>query len=112
MKKLFFIALFAVTSTATFAANNTIESTVVTTVVGNDVDAMLASYEKYVDKYIATMKKVKAGDPTAMLEYAKLLKQAQDLQKKLDKMKDDMSDAQMARLLKINKKLAKAAQSI
>ena len=76
MKKLVFLALLAVSSTTSFAADFTVENYAFIGVNAddNDVDALIASYEKYVNKYIATMKKVKAGDPTAMTEYAKLLK--------------------------------------
>ena len=103
----------AATGTA-FAAGNTVNLNQVNIVnaVNDDVDDMIASYDKYVDKYIATMKKVKEGDADAMLEYGKLLKQAQDLQKKIEKVKDEMTQAQLAKFTKVMNKLAKAAQSL
>lgn len=114
MKKLLLLTLLVVTSTTSFAADFTVENyTFIGVNAGdNNIDALIASYDKYVDKYIATMKKVKAGDPTAMTEYAKLLKQAQDLQKKLEKVEDEMTEAQAAKFNKITLKLAKAAEEM
>ena len=72
------------------------------------VDKMLASYDSYVNQYIALYKKAKEGDPKALQEYPKLLKKAQDFQSKLEKVKDDMTTAQVTKLMKINKKLLNA----
>ena len=74
----------------------------------DSVDDMLNEYEKYVDRYIATLKKAQAGDMSAMAEYAKLLEQAQKLQEKIEKMQGDMSATQVARYAKITSKLANA----
>ncbi len=114
MKKILFVALFAVTTTTSFATNYNVGEPVIASVnaVNDEVDDMIASYSKYVDKYIATMKKVKEGDVTAMGSYAKLLKQAQDLQAKIDKVKDDMTEAQLAKFQKVMLKLAKAAEDL
>ena len=74
----------------------------------SDVDKLLDSYDKYVDKYIKLLKKAQAGDPTAIIEYAKVLKQAQDLEKKLNKCEGEMDSAQIERYSKITAKLTKA----
>ena len=44
-----------------------------------DWDSMLDSYEQYVNKYIALLKKASNGDMTAMAEYAGLMQKAQEL---------------------------------
>jgi hypothetical protein len=75
-----------------------------------DVDAALDEYEQYVNKYIRMMKKASKGDPTAIAEYAEMLQSAQNFQEKLDNAKEDFTSAQMARLVKIEAKLMKAAQ--
>lgn len=78
---------------------------------GNDWDALLDSYESYVNQYIKTMEKAKAGDATALTSYASMLKKSQDLQKKLENASSDMTPEQLARYQKINAKLLKAMQS-
>ena len=102
----------AVNSTiATNTVENGSESAVVAA-VNNSIDDLIASYDKYVDRYIAVMKKVKAGDASAMTEYAKLLKQAQDLQAKIEKAKGQMTEAQLAKYVKVLNKMNKALQSM
>ena len=54
------------------------------------------------------MKKVQAGDMSAMTEYAKLAEQAQKLAEKVEKVADNMSAAQIARYTKITQKMANA----
>ena len=73
-----------------------------------DWNALLKSYEQYVDKYIALMKKASNGDMSAMAEYASLLSKAQDLSKKMEKAKGQMSVSQWEKYNKITMKMAKA----
>lgn len=75
-----------------------------------DWNALLKSYEQYVDKYIALMKKVSNGDMSAMAEYASLLSKAQDLSKKMEKAKGQMSVSQWEKYNKITMKMAKAIE--
>lgn len=75
-----------------------------------DWDSMLDSYEQYVNKYIALMKKASNGDVTAMTEYAGFLQKAQELSDKMENAQGDMSASQWARYMKITKKMTKAAQ--
>ncbi len=113
MKKIFIAALlFAAVGTAN-AANTQVTVQVNTVNVVNDgIDATIASYEKFVNKYIACVKKVKGGDMTAAVELAKLAKQAEDIQKKLEKQADEMTEAQAAKLVKLSEKMLKAAQEM
>ena len=75
-----------------------------------DWDSMLDSYEQYVNKYIALMKKASNGDVTAITEYAGFLQKAQELSDKMENAQGDMSASQWARYMKITKKMTKAAQ--
>ena len=43
-----------------------------------DWDALLTSYERYVDKYISYVKKAAKGDMTALAEYPSLMEKAQE----------------------------------
>lgn len=83
----------------------------VTVADSDDWDSVLDSYEKFVNQYIKTLEKAKAGDATALASYAKLLKKAQDLQTKLDNASDEMTEEQLARYSKLSLKLANAVQN-
>lgn len=72
-------------------------------------DAVLDSYEEYVDQYIALLKKAKEGDMTALSEYPALLEKANDFSSKLSNADSELSTSQMARYTKITAKMTKAA---
>lgn len=75
-------------------------------------DALLKSYEGYIDNYIKLMKKAKRGDLTAMASYTEYMQKAMDLQEKIEEAKGDLSVSQAAKLLKLQSKLAQAAAEI
>ena len=75
-----------------------------------DWDAMLDSYEEYVDKYISLLKKAGEGDMTAMTEYPALMSKAQEFCDKMENAKGSMSASQLVRYTKITEKMLKAAQ--
>ena len=77
-----------------------------------DWDAMLDSYEEYVDKYISCAKKASSGDMAALQEYASLMEKAQEISDKMDDAKDEMSASQWARYMKITNKMASAASQM
>ena len=77
-----------------------------------DVEAMLDSYDRYVTKYIAVMKKVAQNDASALAEYPSLMEQCNDLTEKLQRCKDDMSPAQWNRFNKITMRMAEAANNM
>lgn len=77
-----------------------------------DWDALLNSYEQYVDKYISYMKKAAKGDMSALSEYPALMEKAQDFSNKMSGAQGDMSAAQWARYMKITTKMTKAAQEM
>lgn len=73
---------------------------------------MLNSYEKFVDKYIACLKKATNGDMSAYAEVATLMQEAQDFGDKIEKARDDMSAADWGRYMKITSKLSTAAMQM
>ena len=73
-------------------------------------DSTSDSYQQYVNKYIALMKKASNGDMTAMAEYAGLMQKAQELSDKISGAQGDMSASQWARYVKITTKMTTAAQ--
>lgn len=75
-------------------------------------DAVLDSYEQYIDKYIKVLKKVNAGDMNAYSEMADLMEKCEELSEQIDDAEDEMSVAQMARFQKIAAKMATAASQI
>lgn len=84
-------------------------------VFGNDSedwDAVLKSYENYIDQYIKLMKKAKNGDASAMTEYAEMMEKATDLAEKMESAGDDLSTAQMNKFMKLQTKLANAAMEM
>ena len=77
-----------------------------------DWDAVLDDYEKYVDKYIALLKKANQGDMSALSEYAGMMEKAQELGEKMKDAQGEMSSAQWSRYTRILQKMTNAAQSM
>lgn len=76
-----------------------------------DWDAVLDSYESYVDEYIDFVERAK-NDPSVLSESASLVAKAQEFGDKLEKAQDDMSSAQVARYVKLSTKFSKAISSL
>ena len=77
-----------------------------------DWDALLNSYEQYVDKYISYMKKAAKGDMSALAEYPALMEKAQEFSEKMENAQGDMSASQWARYIKITNKMTEAAANM
>lgn len=77
-----------------------------------DWDEILESYEEYIDKYIALLKKTQNGDMDAMTEYAEMMEKATDLAEKLEDADDELSTTQASKFLKLQTKLANAAMEM
>lgn len=77
-----------------------------------DWDALLDSYEQFVDKYIRYVKKAAKGDMTALAEYPSLMQKTQEFSDRLQTAQGDMSASQWARYLRITNKMTKAAQEL
>lgn len=116
MKKLFFLVMAVMFGlTASMNANAATTSAMTTSSVtaassSSDWDSILDSYEKYVNEYIAVYKKVQAGDMSAYSKMASLMEKYQKLAEQLENASDELTSSQLARLQKINAKLAKAIQ--
>lgn len=78
----------------------------------NNLDELLDKYEEYYDSYISLMEKAKNGDMSAVVEYGKYLKKAQELSNKLEQAKGDLTTSQLARFQKIQMKLMKAMKEL
>ena len=76
------------------------------------MDELLDKYEEYYDTYISLMKKAKNGDMSAVVEYGKYLKKSQELSKKIEQAKGDLTTSQLARFQKIQMKLMKAMKEL
>lgn len=66
------------------------------------IDEFIDEYEKFWRKYMSFIKKANKNDPSAMMDYAKLMKQCDEYNQKLQKMKGKMSMDQLNRLNKMN----------
>ena len=116
MKKLFFLVMavmfgLTISNNVNAATTSAMTSTSVAAASSSsDWDSVLDAYEKYVNEYIAVYKKVQAGDMSAYSKLASLMEKYQKLADQLENAKDDMTASQLARLQKINAKLAKAIQ--
>jgi len=86
------------------------DSDVSSSIGSTDIDDLLDSYERCIDKCITIMKKAKNNDPTALADYAEYVSEMQDYAKKLENVKGDLSTAQMQRFTRLLTKAARAAQ--
>ena len=77
----------------------------------NNWDKVLDSYEAYVNKYVACMKKAMSGDTKALSEYLSLLEKAEELGEQLENASSSMTAKQVSRYTKINAKMLEAAAS-
>lgn len=77
-----------------------------------DWDAVLDSYEQYINQYIKLLKKAQNGDMDAMSEYAEMMDKATDLAEKMEDAGDDLSSAQMSRFVKLQSKLANSVSDL
>lgn len=77
-----------------------------------DWDALLDSYEEYVDKYISYAKKAAKGDMSALSEYPALMEKAQEFSSKMSGAQGQMSTSQWNRYMKITNKMTQAAANM
>ena len=74
-----------------------------------DWDKILDDFEKQVDQYVKTVKKMQSGDLSAAIELEKIAKKVEKLADKLEEADDDdeLTVAQAKRYLKIYEKMTK-----
>ncbi len=73
-----------------------------------DWNKILDAYEKVIDDQIEIIKKVKAGDATAMMKQAENLQKLEDVANKLSGASGSMSAAQLKRFTDLQNKYTKA----
>lgn len=86
----------------------TVEVEEITAGSSEDWDSVLDEYDTYCTKLASLAKKAKAGDMTAIADYASALESAQALNEKLESATGTMTAAQAARFSKIAAKMASA----
>ena len=74
-----------------------------------DIDAWLDKYERLMNTYVSLAKKAKAGDMSAVTEYASYAEQLNELYSDLENVSGNMTPAQTSRLARIYAKMASAA---
>lgn len=75
-------------------------------------DALLDSYEEYVDQYISYVEDAANGNMTALAEYPSLLKKAQEFSSKMSNAEGDMSPSQWSRYIEITSKMSQAVSDM
>jgi len=81
-------------------------------VSNEDWDAVLNSYESYIDQYIKLMKKAVNGDVSAITEYASMMEKATDLSEKMSNAGNNLTSTQMSKFIKLQTKLANSVTDI
>ena len=76
------------------------------------VDEFLDEYEKFWKRYMSFLKKANKSDPTAMIEYAKLLNDYNNYNKKLQKIRGNLSIDQLNRMNKMNLEMMQEMQKM
>ena len=76
------------------------------------IDEFLDEYEKFWKKYMSFLKKVDKNDPTAMVEYAKLLNELNEYNVKLQKIKGKLSIDQLNRMNQMSAQMMSEMQKM
>ena len=80
-------------------------------VADGDFDEYLDTYEEFCDKYTNLIKRAGEGDADAISEYPEILKKAQELGEKMQKIQDNATPEQIARFAEIQKKFLNSAKN-
>lgn len=78
-------------------------------VADGDFDEYLDAYEEYCNEYTDLLKRAREGDADAISEYPEILKEAQELGEKMQKVQDNATPEQIARFAEIQKKFLNSA---
>lgn len=86
-------------------------SSIVSSIGSLDIEKMLDDYEEYVNQYIVFMEKAQKGDMDAMANYPTMMEKAEEFGQSLQDAQeaDEISPAQIKRMLKIQAKMTNAA---
>lgn len=77
-----------------------------------ELDRALKDYDEYITLYIKVLKKMKAGDMSAMADYPELMKKGQTATAKLSKMQGQMTAVQSAKFIKLQAKYMESMQNM
>ncbi len=77
-----------------------------------DVEKSLKDFESYVERYVETIKKMRAGDVSVAGEYSKLSQQKQKFETDMTRYAADFDAAQKKRLDDARKKLTDAVKAL
>lgn len=80
-------------------------------VADGDFDEYLDTYEEFCDKYTNLIKRAGEGDADAISEYPEILKKAQELGEKMQKIQGNATPEQIARFAEIQKKFLNSAKN-
>lgn len=75
-------------------------------------DEFLDEYEKFWKRYMSYMKKIDKSDPSALIEYGKLMNEYNEYNEKLQKIKGNLSIDQLNRMNKMNLEMMKEMQKM
>ena len=75
-------------------------------------DDFLDEYEQFWKRYMSFLKKASKSDPTAMIEYGKLLKEYNEYNRKLQQLKGHLSIDQLNRMNKMNTEMMQEMQKM
>lgn len=75
-------------------------------------DDFLDEYEQFWKKYMTFLRKASKSDPTAMIEYGKLLKEYNEYNKKLQQLKGHLSIDQLNRMNQMNVEMMQEMQKM
>ena len=76
------------------------------------VDEFLDEYEFFWRKYMSFMKKVDKSDPTALADYAKLLNECNEYNRKLQKVRGKLSASQLNRMNRMSAEMLSEMQKL
>ena len=73
--------------------------------IRKDFKEAMDAYEAFYDEYFAVMKKINSGSPDALMNYYDMLEQAEEMDNKMDAIKDDLTESEDAYLLYVTMKI-------
>lgn len=76
-----------------------------------DFDEYLDAYEEFCNEYTDLLKRAGEGDADAISEYPEILKKAQELGEKMQKVQGNATPEQIARFAEIQKKFLSSAKN-
>lgn len=86
------------------------ETSEATTSGDEDWDQILSEYEEFYNQYVEYIKKINEGDMSAYADLQEIMTKAQEIDKKVKKAKDELSEEQLEKFTELQNKLLEAAK--